>query len=155
MLRAVKEVAGAVLFWTVVIIGLVGCQTPNYSGLEMVRQSEAVSIVWFDVFAQTDEPPMIRWVVGADLDCIDPNSGEPGFMVRLIDGRACREGYTLSGDEVYVAWSGRYSYSGTAMAHELMHAVQLRRNTADPYHLEPGVWELVDYANSVLSGDGL
>lgn len=120
-------------------------------------QDHAIHIVWKDVYGRTDEHPGVRWVHGSDLDCIDPVSGKPGFGVVLITGAACREGVTYVPWLVEVAWSGKDKLSGTVLAHELMHAAQLRDAIIDPNHKTapflPG--GLVDMANTELKLKGL
>jgi len=118
-------------------------------------ETTAAWIIWHDTYQQTGMPPRISWRRGAQLDCTDPKSGKPGF--RLIDDVSdgifqCREGWTLSPFEVWVADHGE-PYSETALAHEFMHAKQLRSLIFDPLHERPE-WSQVDVANDNLRAAG-
>lgn len=108
---------------------------------------QAVWIIWRS-YGRTDHPPLIRWKEGDALNCEDPNSGKPGF--KTIVG--CREGFTWTPFDVWVAWHGEASFSETALAHELMHSAQLREGIVDPLHktqaFQPG--GAVDRANGLL-----
>lgn len=115
--------------------------------------SQAVAVVWAS-YGRDDGPPAVRIVEGAELTCIDTNSGEPGFPVLLASGWACRNGYTVSPLQVSVSWTG-WSWSQTTLAHELQHAAQARRGIVDPYHARDEWKTAVPAANELLRSRGL
>lgn len=100
--------------------------------LRAERQDEAVRKVWNEVYARTDEPPKIIWIT--ELPCTNPVNGKPGFHTMA----GCREGETVLPSQVKVACDGVATYSGTTLAHELLHALQLRDHVADPLHKTEG-----------------
>ena len=153
-MRRFIEIPIALAFWLIVfVVTMMGC-APTGTSDPMEHQGEALAIVWGTAFGQTDAPPTVNWVMGDHLDCTEPN-GNRGFMALTVEGRKCKGGITFTGAEVFIAWPDGSNYSNTAFAHELAHAEQLRRNVSDPWHLEPGTWELVDAANELLINNGL
>ena len=118
------------------------------------HQDAAIAVVWQQTYGRTEKPPAVEWIT--DLPCTDPNSGKRGFPVVLMSGQECREGYMLTPWLVRVAWHGG-KFSDTALAHELMHAVQAHEGIADPLH-RMSVWQpggAVELANEALRAAGL
>lgn len=139
-------------------MALAGCAALGVRGepLDLRALDTATGIVWHDVYGRRDRAPVVRIVQGDALDCTDPISGTPGFRVLLYDGYGCRNGYTLTPDQVSVSWTGQ-AWSATALAHELMHAAHGRDGIADPLHkrAEWGPGGAVDAANARLRDKGL
>ena len=117
------------------------------------RLREAVATVW-TYYGQTDEPPRVRIVEGAELTCTDPVSGTPGFPVLLTTGMGCRNGFTISPLETSVSWRGQ-PWHETSLAHELQHVAQGRRGIIDPGHLRIEWSTEVPGANARLLARGL
>ena len=121
-----------------------GCATGGSLTPVSPGQGQAEWIVWH-VYNRTDTPPLVRWMSGDQLTCVDPASNKPGFVILdpSIDDptssgpalTACREGMTWSPTEVFVAWHGELSFSETALAHEMRHAAMLRDGILDPAHV--------------------
>jgi hypothetical protein len=129
-----------------VLLHWLGCATggaPLPTGVR-AGEEQAVHIIWSEVYGRTDRPPLVRWIQGAALSCIDPASDKPGFPqwdfpagLDQAAVQACHEGYTWSPLEVLVSWHGEASFSDTALAHELWHAADLRRFRSDAKHVGP------------------
>lgn len=118
---------------------------------------EATEAAW-DSYGCIGPAPTVLIVQGSDLSCVDPNSGHPGFPVRLPSGPACRNGYTLALDRVSVAWYGQ-PWSESSLAHEELHACQARVGIFEPGHHEftgPdwGAGGRLDRANVLLRSRG-
>jgi len=118
----------------------------------------AAADIW-QGYGQTDHPPRVVLMTGADLSCVDPNSGNPGFQVIMASGPDCREGWTVLPSVVNVAFRGQ-PWSQSALAHEYEHAKLLQRlqgtPIGDPAHLSAG-FQLggeVDRANARLASEG-
>jgi hypothetical protein len=127
-------------------------------------QEQAVRLVWNGTYGRSDRAPAVRWIEGDKLTCTDPNSEKPGFPTPS----GCREGMTALPMEVSVAWTGQATFSGTTLAHELLHALQFRTGIIDPNHRTEGFRPLaecatpveglcgiVDRANETLAGQQL
>lgn len=147
--------AGVMLVWCV------GCATGGPLPTPQLRDGSeaAVHVVWVEVYGRADRPPVVHWVQGKDLSCTDPNSNLPGFPVPLMEHGEptveCRNGLTLTPGACYVAWAGVTSFSETALAHELLHVLQLRKGIIDPNHDRPEWSTLVPAANEALVKAGL
>lgn len=133
----------AALLFMCVLHGCATMGTPLPMGVRNGAE-QAVHIVWAETYGRLDRPPLVRWVQGKALSCTDPASGRPGFLqAELGDdltepARAvCHEGFTWSPTEVLVAYHDERSFSETALAHELMHALMLRQFQVDPHHRGP------------------
>jgi hypothetical protein len=120
---------------TLVLAALLAGCAPNYDAAERDGQAAAVAMVW-NMYERADEPPAVRWVTGAELNCVDPDNGKPGFTVALF---WCRDGATFDGGSVYVAWREGDRMADTSLHHELQHAAMARRGIFDPLHLR-GEW---------------
>lgn len=115
---------------------LVGCSAKP---LKLPNQDLAIAVVWNGVYKQTTEPPEILWVFSQNLNC----SYGTGFYLRynmkgpLMD--LCASG--VFWPDLYVgqvAWEpGTRQFSGTSLAHELLHAVLGHQGHADPDHQDP------------------
>jgi len=134
---------------------LAGCSAPVIPGSPdfIEEQDVALQIIWQGAYRRTDPPPQIRWVSESQQNCTDPRSGKRG--IRTLIG--CVEGLTLSPKAVSVSWHDGDRFSGTALAHELVHAAQARRLVYDFNHhtaeFQPG--GAVDQANAMLFNAGL
>ncbi len=142
------------------IASCAGCATLGVRG-EPTRPpglDQATRAAW-ESYDCPGAAPTVLVVQGADLTCTDPNSGNPGFPVKLSSGPACREGYTLSLDRVSVAYRGQ-PWSESALAHEYLHACQARRAVFEPGHHnftgpDWGPGGRLDRANVLLRDRGL
>ncbi len=149
------------LRWLIILAGLGGAcascaTTRNSVGLAGTPSNDAdllaaEAITW-QAYGRTDTPPTVRIVDADQLTCVDPNSGSAGFPVVLIDGCACREGYTVSPWSVSVAQ--RMPWSSSALPHELLHAAQARRGIVDPEHKLPEWTTDVPRARELLREQG-
>lgn len=113
-------------------------------------QEKAAWIVWTS-YGRSDAPPTVRWLEGPALNCAIGDSA--GFQTPV----GCRQGFTWTPFNVSVAWRPGDEFSTTALAHEYMHAAQLRQGIVDPEHLRPE-WQpggAVDQANATLQAEGL
>lgn len=157
--------AALVFFALAVTVALLqGCATFGSSTVPpRVGQEQAVWVVW-RFYERYDIPPTIRWREGAQLTCEDPQSHKRGFVIATLedpgfgaDGGVlqCREGLTWSPLEVLVAWHGELSFSETALAHELLHAVLLRQGIWTSHHERPDFFSRVEAANNLLKERGL
>lgn len=150
-----------------ILTAFLGCATLGVRGdvIVLQRQEQAVHIIWHDIYGHEDLPPAVRWVVGAELTCEDPHSHRPGFETAV----GCREGFTMSGLEVSVAYHDGDTFSQTVLGHELEHASQARRGIIDSDHDRPE-WQpletcpsdgqipacgIVERANNALAAAGL
>lgn len=134
-------------FVGVLLLLTFGCVT---GGTLEIRQGQEMAVwtVWHDAYGREDPPPKVRWKRGDDLNCTDATSGNPGFSTPI----GCREGYTASRYEVFVADRGETTLAWTTLAHELLHCAQLRQGIVDPLHLTAGFKPggAVDQANALL-----
>lgn len=121
---------------------LIGCNGPE----PQPRQDEALQLVWVNTYGQHDAPPTIYWW---KTNC--PYSTKDKTAV--VYNNSCYSGLTFSGDYIEVAWRG--SFYRSAFAHELMHALQLRRGYEDPDHEIKADWELEGVANVSLMSNNL
>lgn len=129
---------------------LTSCATLGVRGeaAKLPGLAEAESAAW-RIYGRTDTPPTVLIVQGSELTCVDPNSGKRGFMVLLVDGQTCREGYTLTADRVSVSYHGE-PWAETVLAHELLHAAQAREGIIDPNHTRPEWATLVPAAQAAM-----
>jgi hypothetical protein len=132
-------------------------------GTEKPGQPEAVALVW-GLYGATENPPIVKWVQGTDLTCLDPNTGLPG----LKTPGGCREGVEWIPTFVQVAWREGDNFSDTTLAHEFMHAAQAYRLILDTDHStqefknfdqckaanRPMPCGIVEYANELLVAEG-
>ncbi len=125
--------------------------------------SAAVNSVWSESYRRSDRPPAVRIVEGADLNCT-AEGGIIGFETPI----GCRNGYTASPFEVSVGYDNGvrdFGWDHSMLAHELRHAVHLRRGILDGEHkspdwrpvadcqMPPGDCGIVDRANKRLRSE--
>jgi hypothetical protein len=124
------------------LVCVAGCQLVLPKGNPGLRpdQDRALGIIWEQTYKRTDAAPQVLWVELGELSCTDPNSGKPGFHAP----EGCREGLTVTPKEVRVAWTGDDRMSGTALAHELLHALLGREGVIDANHQTEGFRRLED-----------
>lgn len=91
------------------------------------RFDEATKYAWNECYGES-AAPRVRFVSGDALDCVDPVSGNRGF---ICPGVGCRNGCTYI-DSV-VALNGGPP-SGTSLAHELKHQSDTLHGILNPDH---------------------
>ncbi len=149
-----KSLLAVLVFWAA-WIGT-GCShlmvRPNGS---IAGQERATEIIWVETYGRTDAPPAVRWIT--DLNCTSDINGRPGFMIYSAEGHVCREGVTIVPYQVEIALRADDTFSTTTLAHEFLHAAQMRSLIFDPLHKTEGFQPggLVDRANEALHAEGL
>ena len=110
--------------------------------------SAAIDIVW-RFYDGTETPPHVQLVTGSDLNCQNGTA----FLVPYY---GCVYGLTLAPGFCVVAYTGK-PFHETALAHELLHAVMLRRGIVDINH-ESENWKPggeLERANAELAKAGM
>src|SRR5688572_14153699 len=134
-------IACAALLVVAIFAPQCGCATVSED--ERRRAEAGVTYALDEAWAclgRTDRPPRVRVMTGAELSCISPISGLPGFPVAVASddlhsvANDCREGYTISFWEVMVARHASEPWSRTTLVHELGHAVLLRQGIIFDHH---------------------
>lgn len=87
--------------------------------------SQAIDIVWHSYDGEAP-PPHVQLVTGSDLNCQNGTAF-------LVPHYGCVYGLTLAPGMCVVAYTGK-PFHETALAHELLHAVMLRRGIVDINH---------------------
>jgi hypothetical protein len=157
--QALKATAvGLVVFLLGLGLGVFLSSCASTTTAQRVGQEQAVWIVWHDVYGRQDRPPLVRWVEGDALDCINPKNQRPGFTIvdaDLTTGESpirCRGGLTWSPFEVRIAWVGdEVSIAETTLAHEFLHAKLLRLGFwLENHHERPDFYPTVEAANAAV-----
>jgi hypothetical protein len=130
---------------SVVLLSLATSSIACQSFPQQPNQAQAAQIVWQQIFAAPAEPPLVEWHE-------DVCPGHQQGPAAVLWQEQCFAGLTLDGDLSRVAWRG--SFSQSAFAHELLHALQARRGVFDPGHTLPD-WANVPIANHALEAAGL
>lgn len=152
MKRLLGLLAWGLLFW------LTGCATMGSTNPVFDREGEALELIW-KTYGRTDSPPIVRWVTGSDLDCIDPNSGKQGFTVFEPDDSGehpirCREGYTMHFDWFLAAYHGERSIADTAVCHEMKHVALVREGVYVGHHKRDDFYPDIEKADARLRAAG-
>lgn len=129
--------------WKLALVSLVlvGCSASPEAKL---GQSEAVALVWRELGARS-EPPPIYWIDAPDPQCTLPD-GQQRRAFRAADGE-CHGGF-FDGHAIALMWNG--SYASSALAHELIHAWMLQdMQLEDGDHTRPE-WKRVPELNAML-----
>ena len=129
------------------VAALIGCGAP----VELPGQSAAVSLVWRDHYgAPLAEAPPVFWHWDR---CPTSPDGPAAVLWTNSDGATvCLSGLYTRGVEIDLAWRG--GLSDSALAHELMHALQWRSGIDDPDHTRTDDWARAADANTALRDAG-
>lgn len=121
--------------------------------VQQPRQTEAVALVWHDVYGQDRRPPAVRWVEGADLNCrrAEWPIDQRGF---LLAGSVCVAGFTWSWGEVSVAIQPGDHFYQIGLAHEFLHAAKFGHGSPDAFH-EGDEWLPLESCPSPAGSCGL
>lgn len=130
-----------------------GCLPVPGRAVVLDGQDEAVRIIWEEGLGRADRAPQIHWVFADEHNCTPPRSERRGFKTFL----GCVEGLTLAPSLITVAWTDGGTFSDTTLAHELIHAAQLRHLIFDFKHqgaaFKPG--GALEQSNALLLDAGL
>jgi hypothetical protein len=145
----------------VVAAWLPGC----YDTYRVPEQERLIQIVWYGVYGNTREPPVIQWRRQNSLNCqsTGPTQNNVGFFVDKWYGGPVSDycvvgAYWPSLCMAQIALPDGVPYHQGAFAHEMWHAtLDARGLDSDPYHKDPGfmIGGIVDEANNILAAEGL